>query len=91
MAERIHIVLDRAEKEQFQRRADREGKSLSAWLRDAARAQLADEAARESLDSEESLEAFFRDCDAREQGEEPDWPAHRRVIEKSMTSGAAES
>jgi hypothetical protein len=90
MAERIHIVLDRAEKEQFQRRADREGKSLSAWLRDAAREKLATEEARQTLDSEESLQAFFRECDTREHGKEPDWPAHRRVIEKSVRSGAAE-
>jgi hypothetical protein len=90
MAERIHIVLDRAEKEQFQRRADREGKSLSAWLRDAAREKLAQEEAQQALDSEESLLAFFRECDAREHGTEPDWTAHHRVIEKSIRSGAAE-
>ena len=30
---RIHLVLDDTEKARYLRQADREGKSLSAWLR----------------------------------------------------------
>lgn len=87
--QRIHVVVDEAEKERFRRRAEREGKSLSAWLRDAAREKLAAAAARGRLDSRRALEEFFAACDAREQGEEPDWAVHRRVIEESLRSGAA--
>jgi len=34
------------------------------------------------------LEAFFTACDERESGEEPDWEAHREVIERSIRSGS---
>lgn len=86
---RIHIVVDRGEKERFRRRAEREGKSLSAWLREAAREKLASDDARSRLDSRRALEEFFRRCDERERGAEPDWDAHRRVIEESIRSGSA--
>ena len=41
MTERIHIVVDRAEKERYRRLAAREGKTLSEWLRAAARDRVA--------------------------------------------------
>ncbi|MDX1673964.1 MAG: ribbon-helix-helix protein, CopG family [Longimicrobiales bacterium] len=88
MTERIHILLDGAEKERFRRWAEREGKSLSEWLREAAREKLAAARQGRSLDSREALEDFFEGCDARERGEEPDWESHRRVIEDSIRSGA---
>lgn len=88
MTERVHLLLDGAEKERFRRWAEREGKSLSEWLREAAREKLAAASATQPLDSRESLEAFFDGCDARERGEEPDWEAHRRVIEESIRTGA---
>ena len=34
------------------------------------------------------LEAFFTACDERESGEEPDWEAHREMIERSIRSGS---
>lgn len=88
MDERVHILLDGAEKERFRRWAEREGKSLSEWLREAAREKLAASSRGRPLDSREALEAFFEGCDARERGEEPDWEAHRRVIEESIRSGS---
>ncbi len=36
MSERIHIVVDAADKERYRRQAAREGKTLSDWLREAA-------------------------------------------------------
>ena len=88
MSERVHILLDAAEKERFRQVAAREGKSLSEWLRDAARERLAAVQAKESLDSIGALEAFFTACDERESGEEPDWEAHQEVIERSIRSGS---
>lgn len=90
MKTRIHLVLDQVEKERFRRQAKMEGKSLSAWLRDLARERVArDEQVR--LDTPEELEAFFKKCDERESGEEPDWAEHRAVIESSIRRGAADS
>lgn len=89
MSERIHIVVDEAEKERFRRRAEREGKSLSAWLREAARERLAADRGPE-LDTVGELDAFFADCDEREEGREPDWDAHRRTSERSVGRGAAD-
>jgi len=39
------------------------------------------------LRSRRSLERFFTECDGRETGEEPDWAAHREVIERSRIAG----
>lgn len=89
MTSRIHIVVDEEDKERFRRQAEREGKSLSAWLREAARARLSERRAS-ALDTAEELRAFFEACDDREAAPEPDWEEHRRVVERSARSGAAE-
>lgn len=89
--ERIHVVLTRAEKERFRRLAVRAGKSLSEWLRDAAREKMASQAVRAALDSEEALDEFFAECDAGEAGQEPDWEEHKRVISGSVGAGGADS
>jgi len=88
---RIHVILDDAEKDRFRHQAEREGKSLGAWLREAARERLARAAARPRLDTAAGLKAFWAECDARETSREPDWDAHRRVIEESMASGATDT
>lgn len=87
---RIHIVVDEAEKERFRRRAERRGLSLSAWLREAARERLERETPAE-LDTVEDLDAFFRACDERETGIEPDWAEHRHTLERSARSGVVEA
>lgn len=91
MNDRIHIVVDAEEKERYRRQADREGVSLSRWLRDAARRRLEAAQTRSHLTTRDELEDFFRECDARETGREPDWEAHRRTIDASRGSGAADS
>jgi len=88
MAERIHVVVGRAEKERFRRVAAREGKTLSEWLRAAAREKLEAAEAREGLGDEASLRRFFAECDGREEGAEPDWASHLDVIHRSRASGA---
>lgn len=91
MAERVHIVLGRAEKERYRQMAAREGKTLSEWLRAAAEERAARAASRK-LETEGALRQFFAECDAREagRGPEPDWTEHRKTIERSMSSGAAD-
>ncbi len=78
---RIHILVDEAERERFRREAQREGKSLAAWLRDAGRDRLATAESRLQLRTLEELRAFFAACAARETGREPDWDEHHRVIQ----------
>ncbi len=89
MSERIHIVVDREEKERYRLQARRKGISLSEWLREAAREKLGKAETRARLDTVEDLAAFFEACDQREEGREPDWDEHRRTIEGSIRSGAA--
>jgi hypothetical protein len=78
--------MDEVEREAFRRAAAREGLSLSDWLRRAARDRLA-AAQPPALSSAKDLRAFFKACDAREEGVEPDWDQHRRVIEDSKATG----
>lgn len=91
MSTRIHIVVDEAEKDEFIRQARWEGKSLSEWLRDVARQALLRGEKGPRLSSVDELKSFFARCDERETGKEPDWKAHRRVIEESIGRGAAET
>jgi hypothetical protein len=88
---RIHVPLDEAEKERFRQQAAREGKTLAAWLRDAAREKLAAAEPRVVLDTADDLRAFFAACSARETAREPAWEEHRRVIEGSIRSGGSDS
>lgn len=84
---RIHIVLDDGDKARYQRQAEREGKSLGAWLREAAEEKLEAAAARVRMDSPDDLRRFFEACDARETRPEPDWEEHRKVLARSRTDG----
>jgi hypothetical protein len=89
VADRLHIVVEAADKERFREIAGREGKTLSEWVRDAAREKAAASDEGRQLGSTDALEAFFAECDARETGREPDWESHRGVIERSMSHGSA--
>lgn len=91
MSARIHIVVDAAEKERFRRAAERKEKTLSEWLREAARERLARDRERVRLDTLEELRAFFLHSDQRASGREPDWEKHERVIAASIRGGATSS
>ena len=82
---RFHVLLDEAEKEEFRRLAEREGKSLGEWLRAAARDRADAMARDERIDSVADLDAFFQRCDRRAEGHgpEPDWDVHKAAIEAS--------
>lgn len=84
MAVRIQVVLDEAERAEFRRHARLEGQSLSAWLKTAGRARIAEKQNQRPFTDPESLAAFFRRCDERAgSGTEPDWAEHRRLLEES--------
>lgn len=88
MTSRIHIPIDDAAKARYRRQAEREGKSLAAWLREAAedRLRAATEAPR--LDTADALRRFFETCDAREPSPEPDWEEQRKLIDRSRMEGS---
>jgi hypothetical protein len=88
MATRVQVILEEEEKELFQHRARNEGLSLSSWLRKAGQEMLKRHA---RIMSREDLDAFFKSCDDREDGVEPDWEEHLGRIERSRLSGAANS
>jgi len=88
--ERIQILLDPMEREQFRRLAQARGLSLSAWVREAALKQSAEESRQSRMRSGDALRAFFAECDAREAGVEPDWAEHLAVLDASRRQGAGE-
>lgn len=88
MSSRVQVILDEPDLEAFRRRAEAEGLSLSAWLRQAGRERLAARPERKFSDVRQ-LRAFYARCDAREKGREPDWPDHLEVIGRSRRGGAS--
>lgn len=86
-SERVHIVMATEERAAYRAAAERAGVSLSEWIREAARARLAEVESR-SLRTVEDLDRFFAESDAREGGEpEPDWDEHLAVIAESIRRG----
>ncbi len=85
---RVQLVIPDADRDRFVHQARREGKTLSAWLRDAAHASLREQQKVRRFESPEDLREFFRACDALEgSGTEPDWSEHLEVISRSRASG----
>ncbi len=89
MSVRVQVSLDEKERGLFQREAAREGLSLSRWLRNAASERLERCRENDRLRSPEDLQAFFRECAEREQGQEPDWVQHLEVMRQSRSQGDA--
>jgi hypothetical protein len=87
MSRRVQVILSEAEREAFRTQAAAEGKSLSSWLRDAGRTRLAD-LERRPLRTADDLRRFFEALPDQE-GVEPDWEAHLRVIGDSRRGGAS--
>lgn len=86
MGTRVHIVVDEKEKQAFRARAAAEGRSLSEWLREAARERL-DRSTPGKLSDPDQLKSFFDACDRREPSPEPDWNEHLSVIQASRRQG----
>jgi hypothetical protein len=91
MTTRIHVVLAEVEKARYRSQAAREGKSLGAWLREAAEEKLLAAHGVRRLDQEGALQDFFAQCDAREVGREPDWEEHLRVMGASRGRDRADT
>jgi hypothetical protein len=85
---RVQVLLQEAERERFRREAEREGLSLSAWLRRAGQERLRSRQGRR-LSTVRELRQFFREIDGRERGREPHWDEHLAVIERSRISGGS--
>ena len=87
---RVQLVIPDDDRERFVDQARREGMSLSAWLRAAARERLETRRRVNRFESPEDVEEFFRSCAALEGPEtEPNWSDHLRVMSESRGRGAS--
>ncbi len=87
---RVQLIIPDEERTRFAHQARREGMSLSAWLRAAARERLARQLKTGRFESEAELAAFFAECDKLEgPGEEPDWRQHLVTINESRGRGVS--
>ena len=74
---RVQLIIPDEDRDRFVSQARREGLTLSAWLRAAARERLEDRQRSELFESPAALEEFFRACDALKGPEtEPEWDEH---------------
>ena len=88
---RVQVLVSTEEKEAFREMAEKEGLSLSAWLRQAGLGRLALAEGRRRIETVSDLREFFAACDEAETGVEPDWDDHKLVIDGSIGSGGADS
>ena len=75
MSVRIQVILGEEEAARFRLQAKKESKSLSAWLREAGNIML-ELGKIQPLTDTGSLKRFFKRCNKREKGMEPDWEDH---------------
>jgi hypothetical protein len=87
MSVRVQVILGEDEVVRFKAQALRESKSLSAWLRGAGEKVLDLNRKQEPLADPRALKKFFQQCRMREQGSEPDWEDHKKVILEGFQSG----
>lgn len=85
---RVQLVIPDEDRDRFVHQARREGLTLSAWLRAAARERLNRQRRSAPFSSRAEMEEFFRACDALDgPGSEPDWNEHLNVIDASRREG----
>ena len=88
---RVQIIIPDEDRDRFFSQAKREGMTLSAWLRAAARERLDSRRDVRRLKSPAELEAFFRECNAKAgPGREPDWEEHLANMRESQLRGIAD-
>jgi len=87
MSVRVQVILDVEDVTRFKSQAMKESKSLSAWLRDAGKNMIEINRQQQRLTDPDSLNRFFRQCDERENGVEPNWEDHKRLILDSYQAG----
>lgn len=85
---RIQVLLTPEEKASFRRMAEREGLSLSAWLRQAGNERLTAAQEKSRFRSRSQLRDFFAACDEHHgAGLEPDWQEHLETMRRSRKDG----
>ena len=87
MSVRVQVILDEEEVTRFKSQAMKESKSLSAWLRAAGKKMIEINRQQQRLTDPDSLKRFFQKCNERENGVEPDWEDHKRLILDSYQAG----
>ena len=89
---RVQLVIPDDDKARFVKQARREGMSLSAWIREAARERLERRQSVKRFESPEDVVEFFRSCAALDGPEtEPEWEEHLRVMNESRGRGVAKT
>ncbi len=84
---RIQLIVSDSDRDMFVSQAKREGMSLSAWLRAAARDRLGKTPPQKTFESSQDLEEFFRWCDTLPGPEvEPDWEEQKKIINEPRRS-----
>ena len=91
---RIHVVLDETQKVRYRSQAVREGKSLGAWLREAAEEKISRCTPRRFASVEE-FDEFIARCQEQSAAgggleREPDWEVTKRIILDSKIRGLEE-
>lgn len=89
---RVQLLIPDADKDRFVHQARREGMSLSAWLRAAARERLTERQKVKRFKTAEDVRAFFERVHAlddleNEPEREPDWEEHLAVMNESKMKG----
>ncbi len=85
---RVQLVVPDADRDRFVDQARREGMSLSAWIRAAARERLETRQRVKLFESPDDVKEFFRYCASLDGPEtEPDWSEHLRVMNESRGTG----
>ena len=87
MSVRVQVILNEEEAARFKAQAGKESKSLSAWLREAGQKMLEMNQKRHPLTDPDSLKTFFQICNRKEQGDEPEWEAHKKLILEGFRTG----
>ncbi len=92
MMARVQLIIPDEDRDRFFSQAKREGMTLSAWLREAARECLESREQVRQFGSPAELEAFFAECNAQAgPGREPDWEEHLAVMRESRLRGIADA
>ncbi|HEY6878829.1 MAG TPA: ribbon-helix-helix protein, CopG family [Polyangiales bacterium] len=86
MTTRVQVLLEQAEKVRLERGAKHLGRSLSAFMREAALHRLAELESKKGF-SKQELKDFFKQCSKLESGREPDWDEHLQVIDAAIRTG----
>ena len=87
----IQIVITEEDRQRFAEQAEREGKTLDAWLISVARQQIAEPKTGKRMrkfKSRDEIRTYLRshsDLDKLER--EPDWEEHLRIIDLSKRQG----